>query len=119
MDYQTVSHALFAMKRHQRMKWKKRRYPPNHKRFKTYINERIFTFQNEESVIKKIFYSSNDGLIQLCKRCASNMKVDHFFKYGKENCLDWGAIPLQLSNMNLLERKMAAIYNCHTTIVKL
>ena len=97
----------------------KNRYLANHKRFKTYINERISSFQNEERVVQKIFYSSTDGRIQLCKRCASNMNVDKFFKYGKENCLDWGDIPEQLSDLNLLERKMIAIYNCHTTIIKL
>ena len=88
-------------------------------RFKPYINERVSSFQNEERVIQKIFYSSVDGLIQLCKRCATNMKVEKFFKYGKENCLDWGDIPIELKALNLLEKKMIAIYNCHTTIVKL
>ena len=105
MDFQIFSHAQFAMKRHQKTEMDKNRYPDNHKRFQKYINERISSFQNEELVLQKIFYSSKDGLIQLCKRCASNMSVDKFFKYGKENCLEWGDIPEQLSNLNLLEKK--------------
>ena len=59
-----------------------------------------------------------DDQRQLCKRCYQVLKKE-IPTVALVNRLDWGEIPPELQDLNVLETRIISIYNCLTTFVRM
>ena len=60
-----------------------------------------------------------DDQRQLCKRCYQLLKKKEIPVVALVNRLDWGDIPPELQDLNVLEMRIISIYNCLTTFVRM